>query len=290
MHGQGATASPPFGPAMVEDYEEIIDYLRLEKKEIYIKDLRNQYLKQKIFVSDNSIFSIFDFNLIKGDPQNALNQPNTVVITNELARKFLGTNDVIGKSLTIFWQDKPIDFQITGLLEEVPAHSHFDFELLVSISSYSNEILDDWFYNTFYIYILLQDNISPNEMELQFPSLLSKYLVADFIAFFGPDIDVNDVFKIKLKPLLDIHLNPTRNFEIAPQGDMNTVYIFSIIAILILTIACINFINLSTVHAHKRSHEVGMRKAIGASRHQLWKQFLGESFFSAIMSLLFLSL
>jgi putative ABC transport system permease protein len=123
-------------------------------------------------------------------------------------------------------------------------------------------------------------------LESKFPAMLSKYLMTDFAAYFGPDYDVNDVFKIKLKPLVDIHLDPTRNFEIAPQGNKMAVYSLSIIAFLILSIACINFINLSTANANRRAQEVGMRKTIGASRHQLWKQFLGESIVLAGISLI----
>ncbi len=284
MHGQGANTSPPFGPVMVQDYQEIIDFVRLEKKEVFIKDHRNLFRKQKVMVSDNSIFQIFDFKLFKGDRENVLNQPNTIVLTQEIAMKYMGTNKAIGKTLTIHWEGEPVDFLVTGILNDVPANSHFNFEILISISSYPPEILDEWFNNNFYTYIILQDHISAPAMELKFPSLLSKYLMADFAAYFGPDIDVNDVFKIKLKPLTDIHLEPTRNFEIAPQGNKMAVYSLSIIAILILTIACINFINLSTANANKRAQEVGMRKAIGASRHQLWTQFLGESFLLASVS------
>ena len=111
-------------------------------------------------------------------------------------------------------------------------------------------------------------------------------MAAEFAGFVGPEVDINDVFQMKMNPLLSIHLSPAEQFEIAPQGSMTSVYIFSMIAVLILVIACINFMNLSTARANKRAKEVGIRKTIGAYKHQLWRQFLSESVLLAFIALM----
>jgi putative ABC transport system permease protein len=178
-----------------------------------------------------------------------------------------------------------VDFQITGILEDVPANSHVRFEVLASLSSYPEEQMNVWFGNFLYTYVLLKGGTSLGTLEQKFASFMTKYMAADFTKVVGPDTDINDVFQLKLYPLLDIHLHPAREFEIGPQGSLTSVYIFSAIALLILIIACINFMNLSTARANKRAKEVGIRKTVGAFKHQLRGQFLGESLLLAFMAL-----
>jgi putative ABC transport system permease protein len=294
MHGQGATTAGRFGPTMVADYHEITDFVRLDKAELYIKDHRNTFQKQELFLADNSVFEIFDFHLVEGDQERALDQPRSVVLTKELALKYLETIDCLGKSISIDWQGQPVNFIVTGILDDIPHNSHIQFDMLISMSTHSPELLAEWLNNPFHTYILVDEKTIPHELEKKFSDFLSKYLTADFVAYFGEDTDVNDVFKIRLKSVLDIHLNPTRNHEIGPQGNKTSVYIFSFVAILILVIACINFVNLSTARANIRAREVGMRKTIGASQNQLRSQFLVESvslaFFSLLISLLMIEL
>jgi len=286
IHAQTPTTSGAYGPALVNDYPEIANYVRVHRNELSIKDFRNIFHKHQIIVADNSIFEIFDFHLEGGDPKTALTQPKSMVITRDNALKYLGTADAVGKSLTVDWSGTLADFQITGILEEVPPNSHVQFDVLVSISSYPPEELNYWGNNFLYTYVLLREGVSPEETEKKFPGFLTKYLGADMTKLLGPETDINDVFQLKLYPLLDIHLYPAQEFEIEPQGRMSSVYIFSAIAFLILTIACINFMNLSTARAKKRAREVGIRKTVGAHRRQLRGQFLGESVLIAFMALI----
>lgn len=286
MHGQAPMASGPWGEAMLEDYPEIKDYVRLKKMELSIKDHRNMFYRQPLFAVDNSIFHIFDFTLVKGNPKSALDHPFSIVLTRELAARYLGTEDSIGKTLTVDWFEKPVDFRVTGILGEVPENSHIQFDILISISSFPGEYLSQWLGGTaLYTYVLLADGINAAELEKKFPRFLKKYMVGEFTAYFGNDLDINDVFQVKLKPLADIHLNPSKYFEIGPQGNENSVYIFSVIAFLVLILACINFMNLSTARANKRAREVGLRKTIGATRRQLLGQFLGESMLLAFLAM-----
>jgi putative ABC transport system permease protein len=286
IHTQTPSTSGPYGPALANDYPEIADYVRLDRNELSIKDHRNIFRKQQIIVADNSIFKIFDFHLESGDSRTALTQPKSIILTRENALKYLGTADAVGKSLTVDWRGSLADFQVTGILEEVPPNSHVQFDVLASISSYPSENLNFWHNNFLYTYVLLRQGTSPEETEKKFSAFLTKYMGADITKVLGPETNINDVFQLKLYPLLDIHLYPAGEFEIEPQGSISSVYLFSAIAFLILIIACINFMNLSTARASKRAREVGIRKTVGAHRRQLQGQFLGESVLLAFMALI----
>jgi putative ABC transport system permease protein len=286
MHGQAPLTSGPYGAALASDYPEVENYVRMNRQEISFKDHRNVFYKQQLVFADNAIFEIFDFGLERGDPKTALTQPRSMVLTRENAIKYFGTEDVIGKSLNVDWSGTLVDFQITGILKEVPNNSHVQFDVLASLSSFPPEQMSVWFGNFLYTYVLLRQRTSVKDLEEKFSSFMTKYMAADFTKVLGPDTDINDVFQLKLYPLLDIHLHPAQEFEIEPQGSLTSVYIFSAIAVLILIIACINFMNLSTARANKRAKEVGIRKTVGAHRRQLRRQFLGESVLLAFISLI----
>ncbi len=284
LHGQTPTTAGAYGPALISDYPEIINYARLHRNELSIKDQKNVFHKQRLIVADNSIFEIFDFHLERGDPKAALIQPKSMVLSRANALKYLGTEDAVGKSVTVDWGGSLADFQITGILEEIPHNSHVRFDVLASISSYPQKQINTWSNNFLYTYVLVQKGTDTKELENKFSGFLTKYMAADFAKILGPEADVNDIFQLKLYPLLDIHLHPAQEFEIEPQGSLSSVYIFSAIAVLILVIACINFMSLSTARANKRSREVGIRKTIGAQKNQLRGQFLGESVLLAFMA------
>ena len=286
MHGQEPITGGTYGPALVSDYPEIEDFVRLHRNELSIKSHRNIFFKQQLIFADNSIFDIFDFQLEDGDPETALTQPKSLVLTRANALKYLGTEDAVGKSITVDWRGTLVDFQITGILKEVPRNSHVRFDVLASLSSYPPEQMNTWFSNFLYTYVLVREGTDINDMESKFSSLFTKYMEADFAKIIGPETDINDVFQLKMIPLLDIHLHPALEFEIEPQGSLSSVYIFSFIAVLILLIACINFMDLSTARANKRAREVGVRKTVGAKKRQLQGQFLGESVLFAFFALL----
>ncbi len=286
IHSQVPITSGPYGPALVSDYPEIENYVRFQRQELVIKDHRNINRKQEVLFADDSCFDVFDFRLERGNAKTALVQPRSIVITRENALKYLGTEEAVGKSLTVDWNDQPVEFQITGILEEVPQASFVQFDMLASIATYSDERMTPWFNNFLHTFLLVGDGVSPQMLEPKFSSFLTKYMAADFIQLLGPDADINDVFQLKLKPLLSIHLHPAEQFEIEPQGSLTSVVIFSGVALLILIIACVNFMNLSTARANRRAREVGMRKTIGAQKRQLWSQFLGESVLLAFIALL----
>lgn len=285
MHGRAPNTSGPFGPALVRDYPEIENFVRLDFDEFAVKDQNNIFRKQSLLFTDNSLFEVFDFDLETGDPKTALNQPDSLVLTREMALKYLDTEDALGMSLTVDWHGTVMDFLITGILEDVPNNSHVQFDVAASLSTYPEENLSSWFNNTLYTYLLLKTGTSIENLENKLSAFLTKYMAADFLAIVGPETDIHDVFQMKMNPLLNIHLHPSEQFEIQTQGSKTSVYIFSVIALLILIIACINFMNLSTARAKKRAREVGLRKTVGAGKSQLWLQFLGESVFLSFISL-----
>ncbi|MBN1270693.1 MAG: ABC transporter permease [Candidatus Aminicenantes bacterium] len=294
IHGQAPITSGAYGPALVRDYAEVENFARLDRNELSIKNHRNTYHRQNLLFTDNSLFEVFDFRLEEGDTKTVLTEPRSVVLTREMAVKYFGTDDVLGRSLTVDWNEQMTDFKVTGILEEVPQNSHVQFDMAASISTYSDEIMSGWFNNFIHTYVLLKEGASAVGLEKKLPDFLTKYLAKGFAAILGPDADVNDVFQLKMNPLLDIHLHPAEQFEIEPQGSQTSVTIFSMIALLILVIACINFMNLSTARANKRAKEVGIRKTIGAYKHQLWRQFLSESvilsFFALVLAVLLIKI
>ncbi len=285
--GRWPITSGTYGPALKNEFPEIESFARLWRREYSIKDTRNVFHRQNLIVTDNSLFDIFDYKLENGDQETALSQPNTVVLTRKNALKYLDSEDVIGKTLNIEWDGRNTDFQITGILNEIPANSHIQFDMLVSISSVAEERMNSWNGNFLYTYVLLSENALINDMKEKFKPFLKKYLTPVFGEILGPDKKIEDVVSLELFRLTDIHLHPGSQWEIEPQGSLVSVYIFSSIAVLILIIACINFMNLSTARAYKRAKEVGLRKTVGAFNNQLWAQFLGESLLLACISLIF---
>jgi putative ABC transport system permease protein len=280
--------------ALIDDFPEVENAMRLWRREFAIKDHRNYTHRHEMFAVDNSIFQIFDFGLEEGDPETALTDPKTVVLTRENAKKYFGTDDVIGKSLSFELNGEQTDFKVTGILQEVPKNSHVHFDMLISISTYPAERFREWRSNYLYTYVLLNENTKKSELEGKLKSFVSNRLESNYGDLLSQGLSIHEVLKMHLFPITDIHLNPSINWEIEAGGNTASVYIFSSIAILILIIACINFINLSTARANKRAKEVGLRKTIGADKNQLRIQFLQESILLAgialVLAIILLSL
>lgn len=278
--------SGTYGPALANDYPEIESFVRFWRRELSIKDHNNIYHRQQLIMSDNSIFDIFDYPLEEGDPLTALRDPMTLVLTRKTAQKYLGAEAAVGKSLTFDFNGVQEDFQIKGILKEIPGNSHIQFDMLISASSAPEGRFSNWDGNFLYTYVLLNDGSAKYSLEQKFGAFLDKYVGSAYREFLDPDRKISDVIKLKLNPVTSIHLHPRINWEIEPQGNITSVYIFSSISVLILFIACMNFMNLSTARANRRAKEVGLRRAIGAYKKQLRIQFIEESLLLAITALL----
>ena len=272
--------------ALIDDYPEIEDAVRFWLREFSIKDHQGTVHRQEMFAADNSVFHIFDFDLEEGDESAALNEPMSVVLTRKNAIKYFGTVDAIGKSLTFEWEGEPVDFKVTGILKEVPKNSHIQFNALISIASYPAERFAAWRPNYLYTYVLVSENTSKQVLEEKLKTFVSQRLEPHYGDLLGQGLSIHKVLKMYLFPITDIHLYPSVNWELEPGGSISSVYIFSSIAVLILIIACINFMNLSTARASTRAKEVSLRKTVGAGKGQLKRQFIQESVLMALVSLI----
>ena len=239
-----------------------------------------RFNESRFFMTDSTVFRVFDWKMLKGDVNTALTVPNTMVITESTARKYFGDDEALGKTLRLE-QNGNLDFEVVGVLEDVPKNSHFEFDILASLATtdqfspngqpFQN---NNWFWNPVWTYVVLQENADVATFESFFPEFVDKY---------WPQAIKADAI-VSLQKLTDIHLNSNLDFEIAPNSDVAYVYIFSVIAFFILFIACINFMNLTTARSGQRSREVGMRKVLGAMRPQLVRQFLSESVLLAVLA------
>jgi putative ABC transport system permease protein len=281
---------PPVAAAMKNDYPEVEDATRLNvagAPKITYKD--KSFKDDELVFVDPNFFSIFTLPLIEGDAKKALKEPNTLVITKAFAKKYFGNEDPIGNIL-VFPDNKNASFKVTGVIDRVPANSHFHFDVFGSMTGLDEAKSDSWMGSNFFTYLLLKPGYSYKKLEAKLPGMVEKYM--------GPQIQQNmgislSQFRTKgnelgftLQPLTSIHLHSHANYELSAPGNALYVYIFGAIAIFMLLIACINFVNLSTASASKRAKEVGVRKVIGSGKIQLVKQFLIESALLVFIALL----
>ncbi|UCE40133.1 MAG: ABC transporter permease [Candidatus Aminicenantes bacterium] len=274
-----ANGSFGVGPALKRDFPEVKEIVRIRKMgqgvKRYIGYKDKKYYETRFFFSEPTIFSVFDFPLDKGDPTVALDEPNSIVLTEEMAKKYFGNEDPMGKTIEAdpYNDGEIMLFRITGIAKNVPSNSHFRFDFLASYRS-MKEDTDEFsgFYQHF-TYALLQGDKTSAE------SLNGKLM--DFL---HRNWRENPWYTISLQPLLDIRLHSRLKSEIEPTGNILYVYIFMAIAVFVLIIACINFMNLTSARAIKRAKEVGIRKVVGARKNQLVRQFLGESLLLSLFS------
>jgi putative ABC transport system permease protein len=283
LEGQGEQSSScpfPVGPALANDYPDMIEHMvrffNFQDPQHTLKVGDTKINESRIFMTDSNVFSLFDFPLDKGDRNKVLAEPNTIVITHQLAEKYFGKEDPIGKVIKF---DGAVDLRVTGILGEIPQQSHIHFDGLISFSTMRTMMphqLKNWVWNPNWTYVLLKDGVQPARLETQFPEFVKKY----YPDFLKPQV------RHLLQPLADIHLHSKYEYEIEPNSDISSIYIFSIIGIFILAIACINFMNLATARSANRAKEVGVRKVSGANKSQLVKQFLIESILLALIATL----
>jgi putative ABC transport system permease protein len=270
----------PSAPALVQEYPEVIDAVRIRtvsRTSVEYED--KQYYENGILYADNSLFSVFTFPMIAGDPRTALETAYSVVLTEDTAKRYFGDRDPIGRALTL---NNDSNFVITGVMNNVPPNSHFTFDMVCSYETLydrNRELMEEWFNFRDYTYLLLAEGFDHKELEDKFPSLIAKHMGSTLMAL-GGEID------FFLQPLTSIHLHSNLENEISPNSSITYIYIFTAVALFILCIACINFMNLATARSSTRAKEVGMRKVVGAERKELIRQFLGESLLYGFLSLL----
>ena len=227
-----------------------------------------------------SFFSVFDFRLLRGDPETALARPRSVILTEEYAKKYFADQDPMDKQMN--FEADTIVYTVTGVVQDVPDNSHIKFDMLASLSSYPGQANNQfWISHSFYTYIVVKDGTDKDVLEEKFKGMVTKYVGPQITEALGISIEdflnAGNAFSYVMEPLKDLHLRGAKQYGLEPLGSESTVYIFAVIALLILIIAIINYVNLATARSATRAKEVGVRKVAGANKKGLVFQFLGES-------------
>lgn len=284
-----AVTPAPVASTLKDEFPEVEQSTRLRQfgsPKITYKNIT--YNNDKLAYVDPNFFQVFTLRFLQGDLHSALTEPHTIVITKNVALKYFGQEDPINKILE--FNDSGEQFKVTGVIENVPTNSHFHFDLFASMTGLAHAKRNDWMSSNYFNYVVLPKGTDPKEFEAKLPAIIKKYM--------GPQVEqmgmTYDKFKengndigLFVQPLLDIHLYSdfANQSELEAGGDVKSVYILGAVAVFMLLIACINFMNLSTAGATKRNKEIGVKKVLGSRKGQLIHQFLTESFIATVVAM-----
>jgi putative ABC transport system permease protein len=267
-----ASCCPPMGLRIRESEPDVEKVARIFRTKAAVSYLDKTFIEENIYYAESEFFEIFNYKFISGNPLTGIKEPNTAFISESIAKKYYGNENPVGK---IFSIDKKADYKITGIFEDTPPNSHLKFDIILSYPSllnvYGKEIENSWGDSGWYTYLLLKKNVNPKTVEKKLPSLID----AGFL-------EALKYYKLTcsfpMQRLTDIHLTSHYAQEYEVNGDLDTVNLLSIIALFIIIIAWVNYINLTTARSTTRAREIGLRKVVGASRGQLISQLFLETF------------
>jgi putative ABC transport system permease protein len=290
-----SSVAPPFGPLLKNDFGEIESMARTLQYGAVVGLEKNgeleSFTENDVFLVEPELFKIFDIKINSGDPTKDFKRPFTVMLSKETALRYFNDLNVIGKRLRF---DNSLDLEVTGVFEDFPLQTHWHPDFLVSFVTLEDDNIygrrgleTNWGNNSFSTYLLLAGGTDPKKMVTQFPAFIDKHYGTFAKANFGvgPDFVASKTTELTLQKVTDVHLRSHLDDEIEVNGNINNVYMMSVIGIFIVLIACFNFINLSTARATKRAKEVGLRKVVGAFKNQLIFQYLSESILISFFSL-----
>ena len=285
------TSSSPavMGSTMLKEFPEVEDFLRMNGTGPTVIEYNNQTFTEEHLVEvDSSFFNFFSIPVIKGDPKNLLNAPRKAVLSESTAKKLFGNENPIDKLIKI--GSDSARYVITGVMGDIPQNSHFEANILTSFMTNSRSKDTQWMSNSFSTYFLLKPNSSYKTVDAKFPELMQKYVGPEIQQYMGITLDdfisQGNKYRFYLQSLNDIHLDTSIQQDFKASTDPKYLKIFGSIAILIVLIAAINFMNLSTAQSSRRAKEVGIKKIAGSTRGMLVTQFLSESFILSFISLI----
>jgi putative ABC transport system permease protein len=275
------------GQGIKNTFPEVLAFTRISNDHpVFLKYNGMQFKEEKLLLADPNFFYMFSIPLLEGDKKTALAEPNSVVITKAIEKKYFGDVTGLNKMLS----DGTKLYKVTGVIDKIPDNSHFHADFLVSMNTeVPPSSPQTWSNVGFYTYLLLNKDADPKKLEARFPQLVAKYVVPEVQHDMGVSLaeaqkSVN-TFLFYLQPLTDIHLRSATKYEMEPNGDIQYVYIFGALAVFILLLACINFTNLSTASSIKRAKEIGIRKVLGSEKNRLIWQFLTESIMLTLLAM-----
>jgi putative ABC transport system permease protein len=272
--------APPFGPLIQSDFPEEVEVsARLFNFEALIKNGNNAMEEKRFFFADAEAFDLFSWKIIEGEAQNALSQADGIILTETSAKRYFGGESAIGKELVADLNGQEFTFQVRGVMEDMPENSHFHVDFLASmipvVQFYGGQdaFMSNFGSNNFSTFIKLAKGVDWKSFESKLPGLIDRRMGEN-----QAGIPMSKGTALKLWPITDVHLHSNLASEIEANGNMDYVIVYLAVALFILLIACINFMNLSTARSSLRSMEVGLRKVMGADKLVLIRQFIGESF------------
>lgn len=267
----------PVGIQMVKDFPQVENTVRLRmQKSMLVKKGNENIIEHSQVFADPSLFDVFTLPMIAGSPHDALREPNSIVLSESAAKKYFNTTDVIGKTLFI---DNETLYKITGVIKDIPQESHFHFDFIKSMPAGIKNMDEVWLNPYAVTYVLTKPGVSNDDVNKMLSALATKYVAPQLQEMNkkNPGDASANFFRFYSIPLTKIHLFSNISMEFEPNGNIKTVWLFIIVAILILIMACVNFTNLATAFSLRRSVEIGVRKVLGSNRKNLITRFLLES-------------
>lgn len=285
---QSANVGSPTAAALVNDYPEVLESVRLNGHSTWFiqkKESLETFKEEYVLAADSNYFEFFGTKLIHGDAKTALTRPNTIALSESIAKKVFGNENPVGETVIL---DNQTDYEVTAVYPDMLTSSHMRHDMLLSMSTYEWARNGHWLSTNFPTYIKLREGVTPESVEAKFPEMIDRYCAPLISQFLNMNMDEfresGNALNFSLIPMTDIHLHSNLDGEIGANGDIKYVYIFSAVGLFILLLACINFMNLSTARSAKRAKEVGIRKVMGAYRQQLIGQFLSEAILLSMIS------
>ncbi len=282
-----AISAPVMAKTLKDEFKDITETVRIGRYGAWLITYNNiKYNEDNLLFADSSFFKIFSFKLLRGDPQTSLSKPNSIILTETTAQKYFGNEDPMGKLLKI--ENDTTFYKVTGILQDIPVNSHLHFDMLASLITLKKALHDYWISHNVYTYFMVREGTNIKSLTDSINLLVDKFVIPQLDEALGLNPgefqSAGNSYSFFVQSLADIHLKSNLSAELEPNGNITYIYIFSILAIIIIIIACINFMNLSTARAAQRAKEVGIRKIAGSGRMALIRQFITESVLLSLLA------